>query len=83
MRKGCVVDVQALPAKARAGLTAIRRKKGGLGPPPPDRDTFSYRLTIKGPAGEKTVHLNESTIPLPARRLIAFLSSRSAPADVA
>jgi hypothetical protein len=79
VRKGCVVDVQALPAKARAGLTAIRRKKGGLRPSQAARDTFFYRLTIKGPGGEKTIHLNESTIPSPARGLIAFLSSRSSP----
>lgn len=80
VRTGCVVDVRALPAKARTGLTVLRRKKGG-GPQPsrPGRDTFFYRLTIQGPTGEKTVHLNESTIPPSARPLIAYLSSRSAP----
>ena len=81
LAKRCVVSVDSIPRKAKAGVAVVRRLKEILVPPSRGRDLMVYRLRLKGPKGEKLIHFDERTVPAKARSLIAFLSDQAHPVD--
>jgi hypothetical protein len=81
LRKGCVVPLNSLTPKAKAGLAVLRRLKKASVPTGRGRDLLFYRLDLKGPGGKKSIQFDDQTAPKKARPLIAFLSAQSRPIE--
>lgn len=56
------IDEEALPAEERAALDALFARKGRI-PEGPAADMFRYRITRRGPAGERTIDVPEAMTP--------------------